>query len=316
MRFVQIDRDLLQERYEVTELYLKKMPVNPISILRHVQNHDLVFIWFASWHAILPLLFARSLSKPSVLVIGGYDVACVPDIGYGHQCPGVKKWVSRGIMHFATQLVTFSYHSREEAVKSIRLSPEDVAMIYLGVDSTPFPLGERKEPMAVTVGNVSQSNLTRKGLESFVRSAQHLSHVPFILIGRWRDQRTADYLQQIAPSNVTLTGYISDEELVNYLQRAKVYVQPSAHEGFGLSVAEAMLCGCIPVTTEVGALPEVVRDTGVYVSSRDPQSVAEGIKTALALEDDRGQQARAYILKKFPLSKRREGLFDIVEQNI
>ncbi len=313
MRFVTTDLALLRDRYNVTECYVRSKRLNPFDVLASVHQSDVIFVWFASWHAVLPLLFARFLGKPSILIIGGYDVACMPEIDYGHQRGGVKQWVSRVAMHLATELITFSEYSQESAVRNVGLGAKNITVIYLGLDFSPFPLGEYKEPMVVTVGNVLWNNLARKGMEAFVRAAQYLPEVPFMLIGRWRDQDAVDYLRRIASSNVVLTGYISDEELVNYLKRAKVYVQASAHEGFGLSVAEAMLCGCIPVTTKVGALPEVVGDTGVYVPTREPQAVAKGIKTALALGDDCGRQARQHIVEKFPLANRREGLFEVVE---
>jgi glycosyltransferase involved in cell wall biosynthesis len=313
MRFVELDQDLLRERYRVTGLYLESMRVNPISILRQVRKHDLVFAWFASWHSLLPLLFARLLDKPSILVIGGYDLACMPEVDYGLQQGGLPKWVSRGAMRLATQLMTNSYYSRKEAVENAGLDGDDIAVAYHGLDAGHFPVSTAKEPMAITVGNVVHKNLGRKGLEAFVRAARHLPEVPFVLIGRWRDEEAAEYLTQVAPSNVRLTGFVPDEDLLDLYQRAQVYVQPSAHEGFGLSVAEAMLCGCIPVVTRAGALPEVVGDAGVYVPSRDPEAVAEGVEAALNLDGDRGSQARRRVMEKFPLVNRRQALFEIVE---
>ena len=55
-----------------------------------------------------------------------------------------------------------------------------------------------------------------------------------------------------APPNVTLTGWVEEDELDALYRRAAVYVQASRHEGFGLSVAEAMLAGDIPVVTARG----------------------------------------------------------------
>ena len=83
-------------------------------------------------------------------------------------------------------------------------------------------------------------------------------------------------------------------------------VQASIHEGFGYSVAEAMLCECVPVTSRKAALPEVVGNCGLYVDDLNPQSVANKIKEALA--SDLGQEARARIMQEFPLEKRREAL--------
>ncbi|MGH9945490.1 MAG: glycosyltransferase family 4 protein, partial [Pyrinomonadaceae bacterium] len=90
-RFVWIDVELLRRSFDVTEYYVRSKKINPFKVRRLVAEHDLVFGWFASWHTFLPLLFARLAGKPSLLVIGGYDLANLPEDGYGHQRGGVKK---------------------------------------------------------------------------------------------------------------------------------------------------------------------------------------------------------------------------------
>ena len=67
-----------------------------------------MFGWFASWHTFLPVLVARLMRKPSVIVIGGFDTARMPEIGYGLQQRGPMRRVSRWVMHHATRLVTNS----------------------------------------------------------------------------------------------------------------------------------------------------------------------------------------------------------------
>jgi glycosyltransferase involved in cell wall biosynthesis len=92
-----------------------------------------------------------------------------------------------------------------------------------------------------------------------------------------------------------------------------VYVQASRHEGFGLSLAEAMLAGCVPVVTDVGALPEVVGDVGVTIAEPSPALIAEGVERALRLGAAEGARARARVLEAFPLEPRAAGLRREVE---
>jgi glycosyltransferase involved in cell wall biosynthesis len=169
--------------------------------------------------------------------------------------------------------------------------------------------------MVLTVGNVDSANVKRKGLEPFVRAASYLPEMEFVLVGAWKDN-TIEYLQSIATSNVLFTGRVSDKELMDYYRKASVYVQASLHEGFGMSVAESMLAGCIPVVTRAGALPEVVGDTGVYTDSTEPAEIAQAIEIAIKFSTDQRDQARQRVLKMFTLEKRRQLLENLVQLTI
>ncbi len=312
-RFVQIDRDLLRERWSVHEWYEYSRRVNLSALARAVHRSDLVFGWFASWHTFWPFALGRLMGKPTVLITGGYDVANRPDIGYGHQRGGPKKWLSRWIICHATAVSTFSVFSQREINCNLGLPLERIRVIYLGLPDTPGSLTELpRERAAITVGNVDRSNLVRKGQADFVRSAAYLPDATFALIGEWRDD-AIQYLRSIASRNVTFTGRLSDAALEDYYQRAAVYVQLSRHEGFGLAVAEAMLAGCIPVVSRVGALPEVVGECGIYVEDQSPSAVAEGITLALQSMQPVRDAARVRILDNFSIAERRKKLYMLVE---
>ena len=315
-QFVQLDLDGLRKRHRVTECYLRSRWVNVMAIWQQVKTHDLVFGWFASWHTFLPLLFAKRLGKPSLLVVGGYDLANMPDIGYGHQRGGVKRWVSRRTMRLANRLVTNSHYSRQEAATNAMVPQDQVQPLYHGVRD-PFgslPQGGRAR-MALTVGNVDRSNLLRKGHEPFVRAAALLPDVDFVLVGAWKDS-AIEYLRSIATPNVTFTGWLSDHGLWKYYRNAAVYVQASRHEGFGLSVAEAMLGGCIPVVTRAGALPEVTGQLGVTIAEPEPVLIAEAIEEALTQADETRIVIRQSILDRFPMQRRRQALDQLIAQLI
>ncbi len=309
-QFVQIDLALLRERSAVREWYQRTRAVNLAALARAVSQSDLVFGWFASWHTLFPVRLARAFKRPSILVVGGYDTANMPEIGYGSQRGGVKRWVARTTMSLATRLITNSQFTRDEAIRNAGVAPDRVDVIYHGVDA-PLCAERKKEPRVVTIANVDHDNLQRKGLEPLVRAA-HLTAVPIAVIGAWRDN-SIDYLRSIAPPNVGFTGWLDDDARDDHLARAKVYVQAARHEGFGLAVAEAMLHECVPVVTRAGALPEVVGDAGIYVNSPAPEDVAEGIRRALDDESGLGQRARQRIVREFPLSRRRERLYALID---
>ena len=311
--FVAIDREILAERYEVEDLYQPGRWPDAVAVVRGVARADVVFGWWASWHTFFPITLAWLLRKPSVLIIGGFDTANMPDIGYGYQQGGLRRAASRWIMRRARRLATFSHYSRSEIERNTPIPPARVRVIHLGV---PDPFGEspaEKQHEALTVGAIHRRTLVQKGQLAFVEAARELPDVRFTFAGKWLDD-SVERLRERASDNVRFTGWLSDEELHAAYRQAAVYVQASRHEGFGLAVAEAMLAGCVPVVMNVTAMPEVVGNAGVLIESQAPAEVADGIRRALELGPDAARRARDRILDSFPMERRREGILGIVEE--
>jgi glycosyltransferase involved in cell wall biosynthesis len=311
--FVAIDRDILAERFEIEDLFQPGRVPNLVKVIRGVLRADLVFGWFASWHTFLPVTIASFLRKPSVLVIGGFDTANMPDIGYGHQRGGLRMHASRWLFRRAGRLITHSNYTLREIEQNTPIPADRVTVVYLGV---PDPFGEEpgdKERVALTVGAIDRTTLVQKGQLPFVQAARELPDVRFVFAGKWLDDGV-DELRAVAPPNVELTGWLSDEDLSAAYRRAAVYVQASRHEGFGLAVAEAMLAGCVPVVMNVTAMPEVVGDAGVLIESQRPADVADGVRRALAMGPAASRRARERILTTFPMESRREGILRVVDE--
>jgi len=313
--FVGIDRAILAERWEVEDLYQPGRVPNVAKLIPALLRADLVFGWFASWHTFLPITFAWLLRKPSVQIVGGFDTANMPDIGYGYQQGGLRRWASRWIMARASRLITNSHYSRSEIAANTPVPPERVTVVHHGVPDPfgPIDEGKEREPLALTVGHLVKTTLMQKGHQPFVEAARHLPEVRFVFVGKWHDD-AIEHLRSLAPDNVEFTGWLSDEDLEALYRRASVYVQASRHEGFGLAVAEAMLAGCVPVVMNVTAMPEVVDGAGILISSQNAAAVADGVREALALGPEAHRRAREHILAEFPPEIRREGIGRVVEE--
>ena len=313
--FVAIDREILASEYEVEDWYQPGHWGNPLKVLAAVRRADLVFGWFASWHTFLPITLAWLTRTPSVQIVGGFDTANMPDIGFGYQQGGLRRQASRWIMRRARRLVTNSEYSRSEIAANTPIDPGRVTVIHHGVPDPFGPLdpARPRERLALTVGPIDSGTLIQKGHLPFVQAAAHLPDVEFVFVGKPLDH-AIDRLRAAATDNVRFTGWASDEELEDLYARASVYVQPSRHEGFGLAVAEAMLAGCVPVVMDVTAMPEVVDGAGVLIASQDPASVAGGIREALDRGPDAHQVARDRVLEEFPMAMRREAILRVTAE--
>ena len=89
-------------------------------------------------------------------------------------------------------------------------------------------------------------------------------------------------------------GYVSDRVLAQLYRRARLLVMPSAYEGFGLPVLEAMACGCPVVTSRAKALLEVGGEAVVSIEDvNDPKQFGQILTEVLRDRDRRGEMAAA-----------------------
>jgi glycosyltransferase involved in cell wall biosynthesis len=277
------------------------------------QNAELVFVYFV-FTKYIPLLalITKALRRKLIVVTGGIDATWVPDIQWGDMGSPVRRKLFALVMQLADSVLPFSETSAREIL--LYGKPRRMRTAYLGVDTRIFrPDGsERLNRVVTACHTISRMALLQKGIEPFVRAARFVPEAEFVVVGAFADD-SIDRLKSIATANVhfTMKRY-SAEECAELFRTAKVYVQASAHEGFGLSLAEAMACGCVPVVANRYAMPETVGDTGYLTPFNDPPALAQAIREAL-VHPEKGLAARQRVLDHFTLAHRRQLLKEELE---
>ena len=76
---------------------------------------------------------------------------------------------------------------------------------------------------------------------------------------------------------VELLGFLEDETLEWLYANCRAFIYPSFWEGFGMPLLEAMSWGCVCISTESGASPEVGGNTVIYVDPCSIDSISAGI---------------------------------------
>lgn len=313
--FADGDLRMLRKTYPVREVVTGGGPAGSLmqrlslglEILSGVLRTDMAFSWFAHNHAYLAVMAARLMGKKSLVVVGGYEVAKEPEIGYGALLdPGMAKKI-RYIIENADCILAVSEFSRREILQVA--GPRRIETVYNGIDTSVFSPGGRKENIVLTVCFVSTENIRLKGLDTFIDAARHLPEVRFVLLGRALDD-ALETLKRGAPDNVEFVGAVGQGELIEWYRRAKVYCQISYRESFGVALAEAMSCECVPVVTDRGALPEVVGDLGFVIPYADTRATVDAISRALI--SDAGPAARKRVCDTFSVEQREQELRRII----
>lgn len=311
--FIKRDYDVLSRSHEVAAISFSSWGSFP-GLLKAIAGCRLALIWFAGGHSAAAVLLTRLLKKRSIIVVGGFDVARLPEINYGRFTQSwTKRLLTTFALKYADRVLVVDPSLKDDAIKNAGVDGHNIDYLPLGFDFHEFyPQGE-KEPMVLTVAmGESWDRAIIKGLDVFVESAKHLPEVCFKVVGIAGD--ASSRLKEMAPDNVEFTGFISQDELIRSYQRAKVYCQLSMREGLPNSLCEAMLCECIPVGTDRNGIPRAIGDTGFIVPYGDASATAEAIKKALEDSGERGQRARGRIIELFPEKRREDGLIQVINE--
>lgn len=271
--FVDSDRAALSAAFEVQEVTYPGRPTPAFAwqVLRAAQRTGGVYGFFASEHMLLPALAFRAARKPVFVTVGGYDIAADRVHGYGLAASRWRRWLPALVIRLADVVLPFSHAVEAELLASFPRAGRKARVVPLGVEpaSWEWPQSEAPPPRAgvVTVGYVSEESWSRKGIDRFVALARADAGQRYVLAGRI-DPAVEARLHPI-PANLEITGYLGHDELRHLLWGCAVYAQLSWHEGFGVSLLEAMACGCVPLITSVPALVEVAGPEGVTVPVDD-----------------------------------------------
>ena len=305
--FIKNDLDLLSRNFKVWKLIKKRNELYGLYLwrmFRAIISYDVCYIWFAGWNAFYATLFCKLLRKKSILIPGGFDVADVPQIQYGYKYSTGWKGRFRLAMRLADAVVPVSEYcrralQREHGVPGTRV-------IYNGVNVAEFHCDYPQKSFVLTVAYINKKSIEIKGLEHFLKAASLLPKIKFVLAGD-ASEETKHWLETIVPSNVHI---IDGNNILPLYQKAKVYVQASAVESFGMALVEAMACECIPVVTKRGALPEVAGPEAFYTEHGNPRDLAEKIMKAMGMKS--GKIFRKRVIENFSLEKREREIINLI----
>lgn len=86
------------------------------------------------------------------------------------------------------------------------------------------------------------------------------------------------YIQEHQLENyITYFGKPDKKTLVEIYNAADMLIAPSLHEGFGITILEAMACGTPVITSNTSAMPEVAGDAAILVNPQEPQAISQAV---------------------------------------
>ncbi|MHB9158907.1 MAG: glycosyltransferase [Thiobacillus sp.] len=219
------------------------------------------------------------LSRTTPTAVTLYDL-----IPYIHrkpylESPAVEAWYLEKIEHLrrADLFLAISESSRREGIDHLGL-PDDRS-VNISTDAEPHfqPLKISaeteqairqkyglKRPFVMYTGGIDH----RKNIEGLIRAYSKLSpelrkthQLAIVCSALPESRRNLEQLavqQGLSKSELILTGFVPEDDLVALYNLCALFIFPSWHEGFGLPALEAMRCGAPVIGANTSSLPEVI----------------------------------------------------------
>ncbi|MGF6721175.1 glycosyltransferase involved in cell wall biosynthesis [Paraburkholderia sp. GAS41] len=231
---------------------------------------------------------------------------------------GLKGGIARILLHYmriwdqrtAHGVDAFIANSSFIARRIRKAYGYDAAVVYPPVDIESFALRMQKEDFYLTASRM----VPYKRVPLIVEAFAHTPERRLVVIGDGPDFERA---KAVATPNVTLLGYQSDSELIDYMQRAKAFVF-AAEEDFGIAPVEAQACGTPVIAYGRGgsletviASDDVLTRTGLFFTHQSVSDVIDAVDRFEAMGDFDPLACRANALR-FTAERFRDELLEIV----
>jgi glycosyltransferase involved in cell wall biosynthesis len=189
----------------------------------------------------------------------------------------------------SSKIITISEFSRNDIVARCSIPESDVIVSYCGVgpDYLSHSSGQKKD---IDVLYVASFEPRKNHLGLLQALALSLSGLKVRLVGR--DLGTQDRVRSLArrleASNEFKFEFIdsmSEEELRQSYQRARLYVFPSFLEGFGMPLIEALATNCRIACSDIDVFRELCGERALYFDPGNAESMWATIEAALSEKD-------------------------------
>lgn len=143
-----------------------------------------------------------------------------------------------------------------------------------------------KDGSILFVGNIKKHkglSVLLDGFRQFLEEYGGPEKPVLKIVGNADNFRTKDYtigekIKNFPAGSVAFTGFVDDETLLSLYHAARLLVQPSLYEGFGIPPLEALYCGTNAVLSDIPVFKEIYKDFPVsFFKSGDAASLAQAI---------------------------------------
>lgn len=218
------------------------------------------------------------------------------------------------ILH-SDRIIAISEATKNDILKYFAVEPSKIEVIYQALNPVFYDRIDRQAARNMVANYGVHGNFilfvgslnSRKNLLNVLRAyalVDSAKRLPLVVIGNGRGKYAEQCWAQVEQLGlgqdvIHIENLSSMSVLADFYTLATFMIYPSFYEGFGLPVAEAQLCGCPVITSNVSSLPEAGGPNAVYVDPHDVEQIASSMESLFALGDaqreELGQAAARWV---------------------
>lgn len=189
----------------------------------------------------------------------------------------------------ADAIVVISRFTAREVERHFEIPADRIALCTPGAPAwSPRDAPSRHRGYVLFLGTLEPRKNIGGLLDAYERLVAKRSDLPELVIAGKATDEAAPWLQRLTVGPLAKVaryiGYVERSRRHGLYEGARLLVQPSFGEGFGMPVLEAMTIGLPVVAADRGALPEVLGDAGLLVDPTEPGALASAIERMI--DDD------------------------------
>ncbi|MGB2087866.1 MAG: glycosyltransferase family 4 protein [Psychroflexus salarius] len=207
------------------------------------------------------------------------------------------------------EIIFLTQTAYQDNLKRHTLLPKYVSILNNGIDTQKFKQIAKKDKNDKTTFIWCSQDRPKKGLhiilEAWSKFHKFYPNTELQIVGTYKTYQV---------DGVKCLGRIPNDQLPEVYQNTDVYLFPTlCHEGFGLTLVEALHCGCFCIASNIGGVPEVLNhgEYGWLIS--EPHNTEEWLNAMITYVSQKPQHPK--ILKnKYSLESWSNSMNDIINK--
>ena len=191
------------------------------------------------------------------------------------------RWIWK-LIHRTPDKVTAISAFLANRAEQLGVEKENIFITPNGLDFSEVPNNvEKIKNRVIIAGRLSWEKAHKYLLQAWPKILQSVPEARLVIVGDGDERKNIEKIidELNIKSTVELKGMLSHDKTLYEIKKSEIFVCPSLAEGLGNVFIEAQACGTPPIGTNVGGIPDIIKDkeNGLLIEPKNSEQIADAI---------------------------------------